>query len=77
MDIDTEFNKLSIKNNCNICNTEINNPNNFICDYCSLKLEFLYDDMGLKCIYCQYYIDYQQAYIYPNCLYNKEKINPL
>jgi len=39
--MDIEFNKLSIKNNCNICKTEINNSNNFICKDCSLKFEFL------------------------------------
>jgi hypothetical protein len=66
--MDIEFSKLSI-NNCDICNNILTNTTKNICNDCSDKIRFLYEDdiVNLNCIYCQFYTDYKNSYICSNC----------
>lgn len=66
--MDIEFDKLSI-NCCHICNNKLINVQKKICETCSNKIKFLYEDdiMVLNCIYCQFYTDYKNSYICSNC----------
>ena len=38
-----------------------------VCKDCSIKIKFLYSGIELKCIYCQFFLDYEYAYICQKC----------
>lgn len=67
--MDIEFNKLSLNDIklCNLC-LKTNVQNNItMCNDCDNKLKFLYNGIEFKCIYCQFFLDYEYAYICYNC----------
>ena len=61
--MDIEFEKLSLNHNCELCKKNNNNK----CDDCSRKIKFLYDGIDVRCIYCQFFIDFNTSYICNNC----------
>lgn len=56
--IEYKFNKISLNDTCNLCKNKIKNYNNNICKKCSTKIKFLYDGWDVRCVYCQFYFDY-------------------
>ncbi len=67
--MDIRFSKLNLEDNiiCNLCKNNKVYNNASICKDCSIKIKFLYNGMELKCIYCQFFLDYEYAYICENC----------
>lgn len=73
MDIDNDnnidnlnFQNLNInQKKCYFCKIDINDNN--ICNLCKNKINFLYQANSLKCIYCDFFIDYENANICINC----------
>jgi hypothetical protein len=66
--IEYKFNKISLDDTCSFCKNKIYNyDNKNICNNCSIKIKFLYDDWDVRCIYCQFYLDYK----YNKCKYCK------
>jgi hypothetical protein len=56
--IEYKFNKISLNDTCSLCKNKIKNYNNNICKNCSIKIKFLYDGWDVRCVYCQFYSDY-------------------
>jgi hypothetical protein len=67
--MDIKFSKLNLEDNkiCSICETNIVENNISVCKDCSIKIKFLYSGIELKCIYCQFFLDYEYAYICQKC----------
>ena len=67
--MDIKFSKLNLEDNkiCSICETNIVENNTSVCKDCSIKIKFLYNGIELKCIYCQFFLDYEYAYICQKC----------
>lgn len=67
--MDIKFSKLNLEDNkiCSICETNIVENNTSVCKDCSIKINFLYSGIELKCIYCQFFLDYEYAYICQKC----------